>query len=293
MPETATDLLDPKRDLVFKMQFARHKDWLIDLINAVRSEELPIVDLHVTNAEITPEEVKTKLVKLDILAQDATGQVFDVEMQTNRHAGWAARSVFYLARLLSQQLKEGESYRRVRPVVGIHLLDFNIFTKPEQAVWELEMRDRRGADEEFDRSLQLNVVELPKADQIRLRGGIRPVLAGWVTYFKHWNEAHIMQQIQHPPIQKAYQNLQALSADKKAWYQELAREMAGHDEAMLREEAEDRGRANLLHLQLRGKFGNLPAAIEERLNTAAMEQLEHWGMRVLTAETLEQVFSDH
>jgi len=27
---TERDLLDPKRDLVFKIQFAQHKDWLID-----------------------------------------------------------------------------------------------------------------------------------------------------------------------------------------------------------------------------------------------------------------------
>jgi len=93
-------LLDPKNDIVFKMQFAESTDILIDLINAIRNSEPPVVALEVLNSEITPEEIKSKLVRLDILAQDATGQMFDIEMQTNAHAGWSARSVFYLARML-------------------------------------------------------------------------------------------------------------------------------------------------------------------------------------------------
>jgi len=70
-----------------------------------------------------------------------------------------------------------------------------------------------------------------------------PILAQWITYFEHFREERVMQQIQHPPVQQAYENLHALSADKKAWYQQLAREMAQHDEATLREEAEARGEA--------------------------------------------------
>jgi len=294
---TERDLLDPKRDLVFKMQFAQHKDWLIDLVNAVRSMEPPVIDLHVINPEITPDEVKHKLVRLDILAQDSTGQVFNLEMQTGRHAGWGARSVFYLARLLSGQLKESESYREVKPVVGIHLLDFDLFPEPDQALWEFELRDRRwpGRVADPSRSLQLNMIELPKAD--RLRDDIVPALADWITYFKHWHEESVMQQIQHPHVQQAYENLHALSADKKAWYQQLAREMAQHDEATLREEAEARGEArgeaNILRRQLRAKFGELSTSVEERLQAAEPAQLEHWADRVLFAETVEQVFSPH
>jgi len=290
MPAVA--LLDPKTDLVFKMQFARLTDWLMDLVNAVRDTERPVVDLHVINPEITPEEVKRKLVRLDILAQDNARQVFNLEMQTSRHAGYAERSVFYLARLLSGQLEEGENYRAVKPVVGIHLLDFDLFPEQDQAVWEFELRDRRYSKTVPGRSLQLNMIELPKAD--RLRGCLVPELADWITYFKHWNEAHIMQQIQHPPVQQAHQNLRALSADRKAWYQQLAREMAAHDEAMLREDAEIRGQATLLRSLLHAKFGeDLPAFIEGRLQVAESEQLGRWAKRVLTAETLEQVFSDH
>jgi len=46
------DLLDPKLDLVFKRLFAESPDLLADLINAVRSDEPPVVGLEIRNPQI-------------------------------------------------------------------------------------------------------------------------------------------------------------------------------------------------------------------------------------------------
>ena len=93
-------LLDPKLDVVFKKLFVEAPDLLADLINAVRSDEPPIVELEILNPQIAPEELTGKFIVLDILARDATGQLFNIEMQTRNHAGWSSRSVYYLARSL-------------------------------------------------------------------------------------------------------------------------------------------------------------------------------------------------
>jgi len=292
----------------------------------VRSAEPPIVELQVLNPEITPEDIHGKSIVLDIFARDDTGQMFNVEMQVRKHAGWSARSVFYLARLLSQQLQEGESYRQVKPVIGIHLIDFDLFPAHEQACWRFELRDQLYPEVVLDRSLQLNMIELPKADRLyhaQAAGSqTSPVLADWIAYFKHWHEASVMQKIQHPPIQKAYQHLHALSGDKKAWIQALVRERALHDAATEREEietgkaiiaageariaageariadaearmadAETKAHRNLLHRQLQAKFGELPVWVEQQLQTAAPTQIERWAEQVLFAEHLQQIFS--
>jgi len=219
MPDTA--LLDPKLDLIFKWQFAGNTDLLIDLINAVRSEESPVVSLEVKNPEFIPAERDGKHIVLDIWAQDETGKQFDIEMQTTKHAGWAARSVYYLARALGEQLQSGQGYHEIKPVIGIHLLGFDLFPEPEQAIWDFALRDRSRPGTVLDSNLQVNIIELPKADLLLSRIG--SILAQWITYFQHWNEESVMQQIQHPPIQKAYQNLHALSGD------ELARCAEGSD----------------------------------------------------------------
>jgi len=155
-PIPVNDLLDPKLDLIFKWQFAGNADLLIDLINAVRSDEPPVVALDVKNPEFIPAEREGKHIVLDIWAQDETGQQFNIEMQTTKHAGWRARSVYYLARALGEQLQAGQGYHLIQPVIGIHLLGFDLFPEPDQAIWDFALRDRQCPAVVLDRSLQVS-----------------------------------------------------------------------------------------------------------------------------------------
>ena len=302
-------LLDPKLDVIFKRLFVDAPDLLADLINAVRHDEPPIVELEILNPQIPPEELTGKFIVLDILARDATGQLFNIEMQTRSHAGWSSRSVYYLARSLGRQLKNGESYQSVPPVVGIHLMDFDLFNEP-QACWAFELRDRQRPEVLLDRSLQLHLIELPKADRLHSQGN--SALADWIAYLKHWQEDSLMQSIERPAVQKARQNLQALSDDEQARHLAFVRERALRDEMSEKAAAEARGEARgrlagkaegeregkqkgqstLLHRQLQAKFSTLPANLEQRLQNASEDELAIWAERVLFAESLEQVFAN-
>ena len=46
----------------------------------------------------------------------------------------------------------------------------------------------------------------------------------------------------------------------------------------------------LLRRMLRQRFGELPSAIEIRLNQASIADLELWGDRILEATTLTDIF---
>jgi len=298
-------LLDPKLDFVFKRLFTESPDLLTDLINAVRSTEPPVVELSILNPEIVPEELSGKHIVLDILAVDATGKRFNIEMQCNQHAGWEARSVYYLARSLGNQLQAGERYDRLQPVVGIHLMDFDLFPVPDQASWRFELRDRTYPDIMLDQCLELYMVEMPKADrlagQTSSSSQLSRALAEWIVYFKHWREETMMQTIERPAIQKAYQHLHALSGDDLARHRAFVRERALRDAATERAYAiqkgiaigEARGIARTLQRQLQAKFGALPASVEAQLHTADPAQLEQWAEHVLTAKTLDQLFNHH
>lgn len=48
------------------------------------------------------------------------------------------------------------------------------------------------------------------------------------------------------------------------------------------------GRAALLQRQLTLRFGPLPASVMERLSTAAIDELDAIGERLLTAQSLEE-----
>ncbi|QLF93420.1 Rpn family recombination-promoting nuclease/putative transposase [Pseudomonas sp. ABC1] len=299
-------LLDPKLDVIFKRLFAEAPELLADLINAVRSDEPPIVELQVLNPQIAPEELTGKFIVLDILARDQTGQLFNIEMQTRNHAGWPSRSLYYLARNLGRQLQVGDGYQQIQPVIGIHLMDFDLFEE-QQACWAFELRDRQRPQVRLDRSLQLHLIELPKADRLHSQGG--SALADWILYLKHWQEDTLMQSIERPAIKKAREYLQTLSDDDEARRLAFVRERALHDEVTEKAEAEARGRlagkaegkiegkiegrADTLRHLLQLKFGALPDVLEQRLQNADEAELTVWTERVLFAKQLGQVFEGH
>jgi len=296
-------LLDPKLDVVFKRLFVEEPDLLMDLINAVRSTEPPVVKLDILNPQIGPEELAGKYIVLDILAKDVEGRRYNIEMQTSLHAGWASRSVYYLARALGSQLQSGEGYQHVQPVIGIHLIDFELFPGQEQACWTFELRDRQHPEIVLDRSLQLHMIELTKAD--RHHGSkMSQSLADWITYFKHWQEENVMQAIERPAIQKAWQHLHALSGDDLARHQAFVRERALRDEitekafamaegrAEGREEGRAEGQADLLRRQLKARFGPVPAVFEQQLRNADVPRLSAWGEQLMRAERIEDVFAN-
>lgn len=71
--EVMKPLLDPKNDYVFKRMFTEHPDALVHLINDIRPDLPPVVEVEIINPTITPEELTGKSIVLDVLAQDANG----------------------------------------------------------------------------------------------------------------------------------------------------------------------------------------------------------------------------
>lgn len=293
-------LLDPKNDFVFKKLFAEAPTLLAALINAVRSTEPPVTVVEVLNPRIAPEELAGKYIVLDLLAQDEQGRRYNIEMQVRRYSAWSARSAYYLARTLSQQLDGGDDYEQLKPAIGIHLLDFNLFTTPEpqgrgQAVWCFELRDRTQPALKLGDELQLNLIELPKADRL---GVGNPALAAWVAFLEHWQEERLMQQIDYLPVQQALQRIRDLSADAETRRLAFVRERALRDERSElraareqgREEGFEAGMATLLERQLTRRFGPLGEDHRQRLLHASPDQLSCWAERLLDAPTLDAVF---
>ena len=167
-------LLDPKNDYVFERLFTQGPELLVSLINAIRDREPPIASLEILNPSIDPQTLSGKHIVLDVLAVDVEGRRFNVEMQVKRHRAWGSRSLYYLAKLLSGQLKSGQGYESLRPVIGIHIMDFDHFNEhevihgaeplaTEQYVWCFALRDRDRPQITMGEELQLHFLELPKA----------------------------------------------------------------------------------------------------------------------------------
>ena len=297
-----SDLLDPKNDYVFKRLFADAPALLAALIDAIRPQAAPIARLTVKNPTIDAEELRGKYIILDLLVEDTDGAQYNIEIQVRRYRAWSARSAYYLAKLVSGQLVAGDDYGGLKPVIGIHLLDFDLFQDPEhqeQAIWCFEMRDAVTPTVTLGQELQLNLIELRKADRLQRTTG---ALAAWIALFEHWQEDQTMSQIANEPVRAALDKLRHLSADAETRRLAFVRERALHDERSLLKDAREEGmeegmekgrqeaQRELLEQLLVGRFGSLPGLIAARLAGADSAQLAVWFQRGVTASTLDAVF---
>jgi len=187
-------LPDPKLDSIFKRLFSETPHLLADLINSVRTDEPPIGALEILHPPITSGA---------IVAQSASGQIFSVEMHAHPQEDMSKQTVVYLSYLIDQYEKPG---------ISITFLDFDLFPEPDKAFWNFGLRNRHHPEITLG-GLESRIVEMPKAE--RLNSQTPPVLADWVTWFRHWREDATMQQVQHLSVQKAHQRLNALSGDEK------------------------------------------------------------------------------
>jgi len=238
-----SELLDPTNDYVFKRLFAEAPDLLVDLINDLRPDLPDITSVEILSPNIEPTELTGKYIILDVLARDGDSHCYNVEVQVRRYGAWHKRGLFYLARTLGGQLSAGEDYQELRASVGLHLLDFDLFTdtvaERQQAVWRFEMRDECQPHISLGNILQMNLIELNKADRLGLPEG---PLRAWITFFKHWQEELTMANVAHEPVKKAMSRIRELSADEETRRLAFVRERALRDEISLLNDARREGR---------------------------------------------------
>ncbi|MBE0506305.1 MAG: Rpn family recombination-promoting nuclease/putative transposase [Marinospirillum sp.] len=298
-------LLDPKIDFVFKKIFTAHPDALVHLINDLRPDLPVITQITILNPEITAKDLTGKNIVMDLLAEDSEGEQYNIEMQVRNYNDWNKRGIYYLAQMLASQLQAGESYANLKGAVGIHLLDFDLFKETQQqkqqALWRFEMRDGLQPKVKLGEDLQLNIIEMKKADRLGLGS---QAIRDWITLFEHWKEEDKMSVITNPAVQQVRGYIRELSADEKARQLAEARAKAIRDEASLIEDAlkkgrqegisigEVKGEAQTLLKLIKLKFGQHPEWVESRLNEATKDQLDVWVGKILTAATLDELLTD-
>jgi len=173
------------------------------------------------------------------------------------------------------QLDAGEDYQHLRASVGIHLLDFDLFTATEaqrrQAVWRFEMRDESQPDVTLGNILQMNLIELGKADRLSLAPG---PLAAWVTFFEHWQEQLTMANVAHESVKQAMSRIRQLSADEEAQRLAFVRERALRDEVSLLNDARREGREEVARAMiLKTEMGDVSIADIAELSEDEVAQL--------------------
>jgi conserved hypothetical protein (putative transposase or invertase) len=124
--------LSPTNDLVFKKLFGTeaNKDLLISFLNGIlgRKGDKLITYVDFRDPYNHQPSMLLKLSIVDVRCRDKAGNTYIVEMQVNEQTDFLARCHYYAACGLSLQLKKGDEYEELLPVIFIGITDFEIFS---------------------------------------------------------------------------------------------------------------------------------------------------------------------
>ena len=199
--------LDRLSDRFFKYLFAteEHKDLLIAFLNEVLLDIDPegsvrrIEDVRYGDRESLPLRRDAKLPRFDVIATSEDGRIFHVEVQIARDRHFLERSLYYTATTYFLQLKQGEEYGDLAPVIFVGLLDFQIF--PSLSGGEDKSEDYHTLHRILDvrnhrwemRGMEFHFLELPKIR--RRRAGSRTGLERLLSYLGNIGGEKAMQEL--------------------------------------------------------------------------------------------------
>ncbi len=194
---------DPKTDFAFKRIFGseQHKDVLVAFLNDMLDLDDPhrIVEVELLPPEQRPAVDELKLSIVDVKCTAASGVTSEVEMQVLQVEGFEKRVVYNVAKAYVNQIARGELYPKLNDVVGITILDFELW--PDRSI---PMLSRWRMTEQHTGSnglgqIRLVFLELPKYDDSRPP---QTMVEKWAYFFREADEMTVVPEelAEHPFI---------------------------------------------------------------------------------------------
>ena len=271
--------IDPTVDFACKRLLGSpdHPTITLHFLNAVLGGTPEITAVQILNPIIDKSYEDDKVSILDVLATDDHGRLIDIQIQTTLPAGLSERLTYYAASQLVEQLSEGDSYRELRPSIGICILDAILFRK--SAALHLDFQLRAASGELLTDCLQIRLLELPKYDPEGDNGEIADPIRQWIYFFRFAGNSsaeELRQRLPDPVFAEAIGVLEmiARNPEEKRFYESRLK-MQRDEQARLeaaREQGVEQGEAIGRVRVLQSLAGVLETAIDE-LRTHTLDDL--------------------
>ncbi|NET65448.1 MAG: Rpn family recombination-promoting nuclease/putative transposase [Moorea sp. SIO1G6] len=303
--------ISPKTDFAFKKIFGsdQSKDILISFLNAmIYSGNSVIHDLEIIDPYSAGDVVDLKDTFLDVKAVLDDQTTVIIEMQLWNVEAFEKRVVYNLCKTYGNQLKLGQGYFDLNPVIALTITDFKLFPSTEKVISCFYFQEEEDHLPYQENELKLVFVELPKfTKQLE---DLESVIDKWIFFIKEAPNLEIMPDKlrEIPQLEKALTiaNQAGLSVSEveKLRKQEMALEDArgawnfakreGREEG--REEGRLEGKRNLLLGLLESRFGQLTRnaiALIEALTNQDLDRLSKAIWDFNTSEDLLNWLEEH
>jgi predicted transposase/invertase (TIGR01784 family) len=247
----ATKILSATLDFIFKLIFGDEKnsDILASFLMAVLG--LPYEDfdsLQIIDPNLPREFEDDKLGILDVKLRLKSGKIIDIEIQVKLLPHLRERIAFYTSKMITEQIKSGNDYHAIKPVVTILVADFVMFPNDTAYHHSFEMYDRKN-NVLLSELTGVHVLELPKLPK---DDDNTPVWT-WAKFIDTVDEGELNMLAQrNATLNKAVAIRMELSRDERLRLIAEAKEKARRDEADLMWGARQEGQMRVIALMREG-----------------------------------------
>jgi predicted transposase/invertase (TIGR01784 family) len=159
------NFINPKTDFAFKKIFgsSESKDILISFLNALLYEAQPVIeDLEILDPYLAPKIQGVKDTYLDVKAKITGNKTVIIEMQVLNVESFEKRILYNAAKAYSVQLKKGDKYDLLNPVIALTITDFQMFESLGTVISRFVLKEKTFFVDFLTNELEFVFVELPK-----------------------------------------------------------------------------------------------------------------------------------
>lgn len=163
--ETLMIFINPKTDFAFKKIFGseQSRGILISFLNGILyAGDSIIQDLTILDPYQAPKILGIKSSYLDVKARLSNDNWVIIEMQVLNVAGFEKRVLYNATKTYSAQLKTGDQYSVLNPVITLTITDFEMFVEGDRPISQFILKEKNSLVDYPISDLELVFVELPK-----------------------------------------------------------------------------------------------------------------------------------
>ncbi|MFK5950085.1 MAG: Rpn family recombination-promoting nuclease/putative transposase [Methylococcales bacterium] len=198
--------LDIKTDFAFKKVFGSNesKEILINFLNAVIifNDNQQIKSLAIVDPYNIPMLKGMKDTYVDVKAVLGNGSHVIIEMQVLNTEGFEKRILYNAAKKYSSQLKKGEDYKLLNPVIALTITDFTLFKEQQDVISRFKLIEKDQLIDYMD-DIELIFIELPKFTKTEKE--LTGIQDKWIYFIKNAGALDYIPKNLNKELEKAFQ----------------------------------------------------------------------------------------
>ena len=233
----------PTVDFCFKelMHNENVRKGIIEEILNVQPEEVEDTILMPTILRKESEDDKYGI--LDVKVKMKSGILIDFEMQVIYYDCWEKRTIYYLSKMYTEQLKAGEDYDKLQKCIQVSILDHVLIQEDDKYYRCISFCDTE-TGERYSDMMEMHILELPKLPPEQKD---ETDLMQWMRFLGGKNREDLKRMAEkNSNLQEAYDELDRLSADERKRLEYDARQKAIRDKNILFKTGVERGRKDII-----------------------------------------------